>query len=387
LTRRSKLIVLGIGAVYAAALIYLDVLRFPVRADELHFWPTTLALFERGFPSLEQLRSYNELSTPLPFLIFGSLEAAFHGGIAVGRALNLAVSLALLALIAAAGRFLVAALLCAVGLLAFPYFLPVSTHLYTDIIATALATAGVALHQSGRYAFGAVAFVLAIASRQLAVAFPLAIVAHEALRQWNARQFRFDWAWAAPLLAALTYGGWVLFFGGLAPATALQQQSLDMGRWYPNHALYFLTTIGLYFVVVEAVLFRSLAALRRPMWPSIALALIVAALFVAFPPLQNVNTITDTMGYLDRTTRMVLGDGARMALYALLAALACLRFPPLSLPGLVLYANAGLMLKAHVAWDKYALPVLAVLWLLRAAQEATQEPRSAHAIQRRSPPA
>ncbi len=382
MTRCSKLIVLAVGAVYAAALLYLDLLRFPVRADELHFWPTTLALFERGFPSLEQLRSYNELSTPLPFLIFGSLETAFHGGIVVGRALNIAVSLALLALIAAAGRFSAAALLCAVGLLAFPYFLPVSTHLYTDIIATALAVAGFALHQSGRYALGAFAFVLAIASRQLAVAFPLALVAHEALRQWRAGELRFDPAWAAPLLAALTFGAWVLFYGGLAPATALQQQSLDMGRWYPNHALYFLTTIGLYFVIVEAVLFRSLAALRRPAWPNIALAFLVAALFVAFPPLANVNTITDTMGYLDRATRLVLGDTARMMLYALLAALACLRFSPFSLGGLVLYANAGLMLKAHVAWDKYALPVLAVLWLLRAAEE----PRGAAQHARNSTP-
>lgn len=371
----KHLIVAAIGAVYAAALVYLDVLRFPVRADELHFWPTTLALFERGFPSLEQLRTYNELSTPLPFLIFGSLEAAFHGGIVVGRALNLAVSLALLALIAAAGRFSFAALLCAVGLLAFPYFLPVSAHLYTDIIATALVAAGVALHRSAD-GWSALAFVLAIASRQLAVAFPLAIVAHEALRQWNTRQLRFDWAWAAPLIAALTYGGWVLFFGGLAPATALQQQSLDMGRWYPNHALYFLTTIGLYFVVVEAILFRSLAALRRPAPASVALALIAAALFVLFPPLQNVNTITDTMGYLDRAARLALGDTARMVLYALLAALACLRFPPLSLPGLVLYTNAALMLKAHVAWDKYALPVLAVLWLLKAAAEPAQRARN-----------
>ena len=386
MTRRSKLIVFAIGAAYAAALLYLDLLRFPVRADELHFWPTTLALFERGFPSLEQLRNYNELSTPLPFLIFGSLEAAFHGGIVVGRWINLAVSLALLALIVAAGRFSLPALLCAAGLIAFPYFLPVSTHLYTDIIATALAVAGVALHGSGRYGWSALAFVLAIASRQLAVAFPLALVAHEALRQWRAGVFRFDWAWAAPLFAALTFGGWVLFFGGLAPATALAQQSLDMGRWYPNHALYFLTTIGLYFVVVEAVLFRSLDGLRKRAWASVVLALVVAVAFLAFPPLANVNTITDTMGYLDRVTRLVLGDTARMMLYALFAALACLRFRPFSLGGLVLYANAGLMLKAHVAWDKYALPVLAVLWLLRAAQEATEEPRGAAQHARNSTP-
>jgi hypothetical protein len=47
--------------------------------------------------------------------------------------------------------------------------------------------------------------------------------------------------------------------------------------------------------------------------------------------------------------------------------LAALRLRPLSLGGLMLYANAGLLACAHVAWDKYALPMLATLWLLKSA--------------------
>jgi hypothetical protein len=33
----------------------------------------------------------------------------------------------------------------------------------------------------------------------------------------------------------------------------------------------------------------------------------------------------------------------------------------------MLYANAALLACAHVAWDKYALPMLATLWLLKSA--------------------
>jgi hypothetical protein len=33
----------------------------------------------------------------------------------------------------------------------------------------------------------------------------------------------------------------------------------------------------------------------------------------------------------------------------------------------MLYANAVLLACAHVAWDKYALPMLATLWLLKSA--------------------
>ena len=70
-------------------------LRFPLQADETHFWPTTIYLFQDGFPSLDRLRSYNELNTPLPFLIFGAVEYYFHFGVVAGRAINLLTSLLL----------------------------------------------------------------------------------------------------------------------------------------------------------------------------------------------------------------------------------------------------------------------------------------------------
>ncbi len=68
-----------VAVVFIGVLIGFNFLRFPIRADELRFWPTSLGLFHDGIPSVERLRSYNELSTPLPFLIFGGLEQVFHG--------------------------------------------------------------------------------------------------------------------------------------------------------------------------------------------------------------------------------------------------------------------------------------------------------------------
>src|SRR6202451_3830010 len=91
----------AIAVVFLALLAGFDFLRFPIRADELHFWPASVALFQNGLPSLSQVQSYNELSTPLPFLIFGGLEYVFHGGIVVGRAVNTASSFATLIIIGA----------------------------------------------------------------------------------------------------------------------------------------------------------------------------------------------------------------------------------------------------------------------------------------------
>jgi hypothetical protein len=63
----------------------------------------------------------------------------------------------------------------------------------------------------------------------------------------------------------------------------------------------------------------------------------------------------------------VLPTPARVILFWALAVLAALRLRPLSTGGLMLYANAALLACAHVAWDKYALPMLATLWLLKSA--------------------
>jgi len=117
-------------------------------------------------PSVERLRSYSELSTPLPFLVFGGLEKVFHGGIVAGRALNLAASLAIVTLIGAAGKFSTRSTLSVAGLLAFPYFILVAVHLYTDALAALSTVAGVALYMRRRHWLAAVCFIMGIACRQ-----------------------------------------------------------------------------------------------------------------------------------------------------------------------------------------------------------------------------
>jgi hypothetical protein len=352
--------------VFLALLAGFDFLRFPIGADELHFWPASAALFQNGPPTLGQLQTYNELSTPLPFLIFGGLEYVFHGGIVVGRAINAASSFAILVIIGALGNFSLRALLCAAGLILFPYFALVGTHLYTDPLAVLCVVAGVALYLRGQLLISAVCFIIGIACRQYVVAFPLALLARGFLLQARFRHIALRSEVIAPASATLSLAGWYVFFGGFAPQTALHAQNIA-ARLYPEHGLYFLTCIGFYFVVVECILFRSVAPLLAPGRGAIAIAALVAVLFLFFPPIENINPPVPTMGYLDIAARSLLPTPARVILFWALAALAALRLRPLSTGGLMLYANAALLACAHVAWDKYALPMLATLWLLKSA--------------------
>ena len=89
-------------------------------------------------------------------------------------------------------------------------------------------------------------------------------------------------------------------------------------------------------------------------------------LFLAFPTLGNVDYPIPTMGFLDKAARSVLSDPLRVCVFYFLALVACVRFSRVDLDGVLVYVNALIMLKAHIGWDKYVLPLLVALWYLRA---------------------
>ena len=368
---------LGLFAVYAALFAAMDGLRFEPDKDEKHFWPTSLRFSESWLPHVDLLRDYGELNTPLPFIIFGSLEHLTGGGIFAGRLLNLILSFGIVALIVLRARGPLRRVIgAAIGLLLFPYFLGASCYLYTDIIAAAFAFGGFWLHLRRQHVASAVCFALAIASRQYMVAFPLAAAVHEltALRGADDRRHA---GWIAPLLAASTLLGWFVFFGGPAPPGELARQGLSTAeplRLYPQHALYFLTCVGAYYVVPELVLAPGNLTLRTVLRVrSVVVAAAMLALFIVFPPLRNpAEYPIETMGFLDKATRRVVGDHdfLRMGLFYIAALLACLRFSRLSLPALLVAVHAVLLMKGHIGWDKYALPLLVTLWFIAADQPA-----------------
>ena len=72
------------------------------------------------------------------------------------------------------------------------------------------------------------------------------------------------------------------------------------------------------------------------------------------------------MGYMDKLFRMIGGDLFRMAVFYILALTACLRFLSFDLESFFVLSNGLVMLKSHIAWDKYLLPLIVALWFLNA---------------------
>ena len=369
---------------YLALYLALDHLRFEVRKDELHFWPTSLSFSNTWVPTLQQLRSYNDLNTPLPFVVFGTLEHLFHQGIWLGRLLNLGLSFLCVLAIAFRGGASTRSFLCAIGLLLCPYYLGTSTHLYTDIIALTLSLAGVSFFFRQNYLLSSLAFVAAISSRQYSVVFPASLFLWSAYGSWTQRRLWLERrVWGSMALAAASLLGWFLFFGGPAPRDAMNAQFIATSSplaLLPHNALYSLACVGLYYVIPELVFFRSARERFRQQlsrqwaWGLVALTLV---LFVVFPPLRNPpGYFMPDMGYFDKALRALLADDLRVVVFFFFAALTVIRFARWSLPAILVFANALLMMKAHVAWDKYALPLLAVLWWLNARSLPDYDSRS-----------
>jgi hypothetical protein len=371
---RAPAFLLAIGLVYGATFFVADALRFEPVKDEIHFLESSRR-FAVPFDG-EALRSYPEVVTPLSLIAWGALERLTGSGLWAGRALNLVLSFALVCLVAfSAPVAWPRGALAATGLLLFPYTLPLSVHLYTDLMGAALATVGTFAVVKRRPALAFFSLTAAIATRQYLVQISAALLATEALAWVRGDSQRWKTA-AATAAASATLVAWILFFGGLAPRAGLDVWAprypapmLDASFFIVHYGLYALVGIGAYFVVVEAVLFRELPtrdalANRR----NLIAAAVLVALFLIDPP---VLTSSHQGGPIGRVSRMLLPapdyDVLRVALFYPLALLGMIRFSGrLDAAFWIVTAGVVLSMKQQLPWEKYLLPTLSSLWLLRA---------------------
>jgi hypothetical protein len=360
-------------AIYLALVAQCHGLRFDLRDDELHFWPTSLSFSKAWWPSLDLLRNYQELNTPLPFAIFGFLERLLGGGVAVGRWANCLLSLGLLLLLCWQANNRWSLWRAVTGILIFPYFLATSILLYTDMIALFWTVLGIWSYQKGRPLLSTLSFALGLASRQYVLAFPVALLLHEL---WEAQSTQ-TWHNRRPMLfaqiaALASLLPWFLLWGGFAPPSEAIRQGLpaeiEIRRVLPENSLYMLAALGAYFVLPERLMRFRDVFYPRLMSRFVVLGIVVLAiLYWTFPPYGNLVDVP-TMGFLDRGLRLYFSDTARMVILFGFAGWAFWRFARCDLAGLLVLCNVLLMLKAKVAWDKYLLLLLVVLWWLDATQ-------------------
>ncbi|WP_035987795.1 hypothetical protein [Leptolyngbya sp. KIOST-1] len=383
-SQQKMLFLGGITVIYLAIVAWLDFLQGPPYWDEVNFWKSSLTFSDSLLPTLSDLREYHSLNTPLPFMMFGFLEYLFGQGMVAGRLLNLMLSLVIVAIIGwpskqKGGR----AIVCLIGLFLCPYFLFLSGRLYTEMIACTWVLLGFVAYVRDRHWLSGLAFVLAIASRQYMLAFPMAIATYEFLA--IAHQYRQGQPvgslqhqrWLAPALASLTILGWIALFDGLAPASAIVSHAPEVQKstlsLTPGGAINFLGFVGVYIVIPEWLLFRPtnpLQSLRnnQKKWLLIAAGLLVFCLI--FPPLET------PYGNMGKVADFLPFYGLTLAMYYGLALLTCLRFAKPDLLFWIVTFNALIMMKA-IPWDRYVLPLVVVFWYLKSIHYPKTQPAAA----------
>lgn len=385
-SRRKFIFILSITAIYIALIFWLDFLQGPQWYDEKTFWKTTLTFSNSLFPSIEDLRDYTELNTPLPFIIFGALEYLFHQGIFTGRLLNLILSLTIVFLIGYPTRSKGSrAILCLIGLFLCPYYLWLSGRLYTEMIACFWVIMGFVSYVRNRHLISCIAFILAIASRQYMLAFPIAIATYEfVVAIKNIKDFSkitslLKWRWTAPLIAALSIFVWIYLFQGLVPKTALEVRlapEVQRNTWAlkPGGVINFLSFVGLYIVIPESILFRvnsTFQLLKQHQRKIIIIASILLIYFLIFPPLLSGS------GNIAKVADLLPFNIFKMLLFYGLSLLACIRFSQPNLISLIVLFNSLIMVKAY-PWDRYVLPLVVVFWYLKSIGFQEQSKQDKH---------
>ncbi|TKT91757.1 hypothetical protein FDK13_15330 [Dyadobacter frigoris] len=354
--------------------------------DENHYLPTAVQFSSQPIPSLHLLETYEQLNTPIPFILGGWTIKVFGENIQNLRLLTFCLSFILILIFIWTSpdttpvRFWLS--LC--GLLIFPNYYLISVFYYTDIFAMLFVLLGLVYYLRGSHLFGAIFFIAAICSRQYMLAFPAAIVADgltNSLRKSASisgfiKNISSNKTWVYYTIAVLSIVPWIILWKGFAPKALMIAQHYAQNQltdYNPGYVLYAAAIIACYYVIPEAIATRKIHYyIAYPkLHPNYFFTMVFGiSLLVYLCPAQQAYNEYFTwpyLGYVDQLMINIGLDGApKQIIFGLLMLITCMRFisPHINLVSWLFIINTLLLGKAQLSWDKYSLPLIMTLWFL-----------------------
>jgi hypothetical protein len=354
--------------------------------DEHHYLPTAVQFSKQPIPSLHLLETYEQLNTPIPFILGGWTLNLLGEDIKNLRLLTFCLSYVLLLVFIWASpptsrlRFW----LGLIGLMIFPNYYLISVFYYTDIFAMLFVLLGLVYYLHESHLLGAIFFAAAISSRQYMLAFPAAIVVDELVKGFRKSNslagmpgiMLLNKTWIYYSVSVLSIVPWIILWKGLAPKALLIVQHYDQNQLIAynfGYVLYVSAIIACYYVIPEAIFTRKVKYyIEYPrLYPKYFFSMItgIALLALISPAKQAYNPYFTWpyLGYIDQFMVTVgLNGMIKQVLFALLMLIACMRFisPKINLAGWFFIINTLLLGKAQLSWDKYSLPLIMTLWFL-----------------------
>lgn len=348
----------------------------PFPGDEQRFIESSRAF--AGLPSVELLRTYEEMSGPLPFIYWGNWGAVFGDSLASMRFATLLWGLLALwwlydtlAILLPRPRWVAIAFALVV---LNPYWWTMSIFAYTDIFGIAgllLAFTGLSRASMWRTAVGV---AIALLCRQYLV---LALPAFGVMALgWWALDRKIAIRQIVALIAGcVPFGLLVLLWGGLGPDNELKRiYQQGYFTWKPQSAWLYVSLMGLYGLPAYVWLGRRLRPGLTGWLLATAMGLLGFILIVDPSP-SAIAVGFETVGLLDRTMHWLsLGPVLRQIVWSIGAALGGLllgelmreswrelRLGHLAPQAIVLAMLLGLLVVmplSYLHWEKYFIPVL-----------------------------
>ncbi len=375
---RKLLITFLIGAVLfeliAAWLVGLD---RPAWEDEAHFYQT-VKLFGSDL-SLSTLKTYPEMSTPLPFVAYALWGDLFGFQLSHLRILSIVLgiltNLIFLKLLLLLLRDIRLVVFGAVLLIIQPYMVGFSMFVYTDISAILfgiIALYGIIKRSWWICAFG---LALAVLCRQYMAFLTVAAFLFFFLEWILKRKNDSMKLTVAAIASALPYLGLVILWGGTSPDNPLRKQFLDEGvRFHPEMLSLYIAGLFVYAFPALAVNYRTF----YKNWFLAALSVIGVGFIVLFPvhvskPLAILGV--SRVGQFHRLLKDILGNeflvhmgfaicfllALPLIFYLLKDSYDRIRqetFDARLLIALSIIVFLAMMPFSYLGWEKYLMPVI-----------------------------
>ncbi|UCF63241.1 MAG: hypothetical protein JSW33_11800 [bacterium] len=375
-TRRGYILFIIFLVVYLSILYFTAGLHQPVWGDERHFVQTVHEFGQEL--SLAQLKSYNEMSTPLPFILYALWGKISGYELQQLRLFSLIIAfltfLIFFRLYQDSSKHLGLALLITLFLIFQPYMIGISVFVFTDMLPLLFLGLSVwAFHRDNPFLMG-VALGGALLCRQYYLFLPVAFAAYYSLRILMRQTGS-----GVKMLFAIALSGipLILLFilwGGFSPQN-------DMRKLYLHEKLYFHTDYLILYIALFLVYLFPLILYR---WKKFYLkknillaALVLSGSYFLFPVKASAYSMAIeiyTVGFFHKFVRLTIGSSLEhyvfylsylLSLPVLLTLLIDIygkvknRTPDgLLMVNLCIVFFLLIMPFSYLNWEKYFLPVI-----------------------------
>lgn len=348
-------------------------------SDESHFL-ATVELFSQGL-NLDTLKTYDEMSTPLPFVIYAAWGWVFGVELLALRLLSGILAIATCVVlfrwftsVLASERL---AFLAACFVVLHPYMLALGSLVYTDITAMLFLAVSLVMVRQRRPVLLAIALAAAVLSRQYLIYLTLATALTACLRIWAGNDRRGPAMLAACILSLGPLLALVLLWRGLVPINERAARYFAAGfEFHPNSLVLYVSLCSIYLLPVVAWRWRTIYG-RWRLWVA---TMVVCWTYWLFPVEASQVAVREglsTVGLFHRVLaafesqvieQAVFFAGFVLGLPVVFAVIADLgsrarrrQFDDAWFLDLVVVCFLSIMPWSYLHWEKYFMPLVPVL--------------------------